>query len=71
MIDVIVILFIIGIMFLCLNVIISNLVQNAIDKNLVNSKVMKRYKIFNKITYVGMILDLIVFIIYMIHYGNT
>jgi hypothetical protein len=50
MIDVIVILFIIGIMFLCLNVIISNLVQNAIDKNLVNSKAMKRYKIFNKIT---------------------
>ena len=68
---VIVIIFIIGSFFLCLNVIVSNLVQNAINRNLVNSKAMKRYKIFNKITFIGMILDLIVFILYMIYYGNT
>ena len=68
---VIVIIFIIGSFFLCLNVIVSNLVQNAINRNLVNSKAMKRYKIFNKITFIGMILDLIVFILYMMHYGNT
>lgn len=69
--NIILIIFIIGSFFLCLNVIVSNLVQNAINRNLVNSKAMKRYKIFNKITFIGMILDLIVFILYMMHYGNT
>ena len=69
--NIILIIFIIGSFFLCLNVIVSNLVQNATNRNLVNSKAMKRYKIFNKITFIGMILDLIVFILYMIHYGNT
>jgi len=71
MINFILIFFITGVFFLCLNVIISNLVQQSLDRNLVNSKAMKRYKLFNKITYVGMILDLILFIIYMIHYGLT
>lgn len=69
--NIILIIFIIGSFFLCLNVIVSNLVQNATNRNLVNSKAMKRYKIFNKITFIGMILDLIVFILYMMHYGNT
>jgi len=71
MINFILIFFITGVFFLCLNVIISNLVQQSLDRNLINSKAMKRYKLFNKITYVGMILDLILFIIYMIHYGLT
>jgi len=71
MINFILIFFITGVFFLCLNVIITNLVQQSLDRNLVNSKAMKRYKLFNKITYVGMILDLILFIIYMIHYGLT
>lgn len=71
MINFILIFFITGVFFLCLNVIITNLVQQSLDRNLVNSKAMKRYKLFNKITYVGMILDLIIFIIYMMHYGNT
>jgi hypothetical protein len=67
----IVIFFIIGVMFLCLNVIISNLIVHSIDKNLVNSKAMARYKIFNKITFIGLIINFILFIIYLIHYGLT
>jgi hypothetical protein len=71
MIDVIVIFFILGVMFLCLNVIISNLIVHSINKNLVNSKAMARYKIFNKITFIGLIINFILFIIYLIHYGLT
>lgn len=71
MINVIIVFFIIGVMFLCLNVIISNLIQHSLDRNLINSKAMKRYKLFNKITFIGIILDLITFIIYIIHYGLT
>ena len=67
----IVIFFIIGVMFLCLNVIISNLIVHSINKNLVNSKAMARYKIFNKITFIGLIINFILFIIYLIHYGLT
>lgn len=68
--DIIVIVFIIGVMFLCLNVIISNLIQHSLDKNLVNSKAMTRYKIFNRITFIGLIVDFIIFIIVVIKYGN-
>lgn len=71
MIDVIVIFFIIGVMFLCLNVIVSNLIAHSIDKNLVNSKAMARYKIFNKITFIGLIINFILFITYLIYYGLT
>ena len=71
MINAIVIFFIIGVMFLCLNVIISNLIVHSIDKNLVNSKAIARYKIFNKITFIGLIINFILFIIYLIHYGLT
>jgi hypothetical protein len=67
----IVIFFILGVMFLCLNVIISNLIVHSINKNLVNSKAMARYKIFNKITFIGLIINFILFIIYLIHYGLT
>lgn len=68
--DIIVIVFIIGVMFLCLNVIISNLIQHSLDKNLINSKAMTRYKIFNRITFIGLIVDFIIFIIVVIKYGN-
>lgn len=68
--DIIVIVFIIGVMFLCLNVIISNLIQHSLDKNLVNSRAMTRYKIFNRITFIGLIVDFIIFIIVVIKYGN-
>jgi hypothetical protein len=71
MINAIVIFFIIGVMFLCLNVIISNLIVHSIDKNLVNSKAMARYKIFNKITFIGLIINFILFTIYLIYYGLT
>jgi hypothetical protein len=71
MMNIIVIFFIVGIMFLCLNVIVSNLIAQSIDKNLVNSKAMRRYKIFNKITFIGLIINFILFIIYLIHYGLT
>jgi hypothetical protein len=71
MIDIIVIFFIVGVMFLCLNVIVSNLITQSINKNLVNSKAMARYKIFNKITFIGLIINFILFIIYLIHYGLT
>lgn len=68
--DIIVIVFIIGVMFLCLNVIITNLIQHSIDRNLINSKAMTRYKIFNRITFIGLIVDFIIFIIVIIKYGN-
>jgi len=68
--DIIVIVFIIGVMFLCLNVIISNLIQHSLDKNLVNSRAMTRYKIFNRITFIGLIVDFIIFIIVIIKYGG-
>jgi hypothetical protein len=71
MIDVIMIFFILGVMFLCLNVIITNLITHSIDRNLVNSKAMRRYKIFNKITFIGLIVNFILFITYLIHYGLT
>jgi len=71
MIDVIVIFFIVGVMFLCLNVIISNLIAHSIDRNLINSKAMSYYKIFNKITFIGLIINFILFTIYLIHYGIT
>ena len=71
MIDVIVIFFILGVMFLCLNVIVSNLITHSIDKNLVNSKAMVRYKIFNRITFIGLIINFILFITYLIYYGLT
>jgi len=67
----IVIFFILGVMFLCLNVIISNLIVHSINKNLVNSKATARYKIFNKITFIGLIINFILFTIYLIHYGLT
>ena len=69
MMDLIVIFFILGVMFLCLNVIITNLIQHSIDMNLVNSKAVKYYKLFNKITYIGLIINFILFIIFMIKYG--
>ena len=68
--DIIVIVFIIGVMFLCLNVIISNLIQHSIDRNLVNSRAMARYKIFNRITFIALIIDFIIFIIVIIKYGG-
>jgi hypothetical protein len=71
MIDIIVIFFILGVMFLCLNVIVTNLITHSINVNLVNSKAMKRYKVFNKITFIGLIVNFILFIIYMIKYGIT
>lgn len=68
--NLIVIVFILGVMFLCLNVIVSNLIQHSLDRNLVNSKAMARYKIFNRITFIALILDFIAFVIVVIKYGN-
>lgn len=68
--NLIVIVFILGVMFLCLNVIVSNLIQHSLDRNLVNSKAMARYKVFNKITFIALILDFIAFVIVVIKYGN-
>ena len=68
--NLIVIVFILGVMFLCLNVIVSNLILHSLDRNLVNSKAMARYKVFNKITFIALILDFIAFVIVVIKYGN-